>query len=122
MTDKVETWAEIKDDSDAIVRCGERWKDVASVVGCQLHGFDDGRRASFLTPDGNIIEVGPKFRAALTALQDKVRRLEDLPRLLELQRTAAPDCDHDDGWNAGLNRAVEVTLAALTHSSEEGEG
>jgi hypothetical protein len=64
----LERWGDIQDDPDAIVECGERWKRVASAIGCELSGFNDGRSASFFTPDGNVIEVGPKFRAAITAL------------------------------------------------------
>lgn len=64
----LERWSDIADDSDAIVRCGDRWKVVAAKIGCSLHGFNDGTAASFVTPDGNVIEIGPKFRAFLANL------------------------------------------------------
>ncbi len=44
-----------------------QWQADAARIGCQLHGFDDENRASFITPDGAIINVGPKFREALRA-------------------------------------------------------
>src|SRR3546814_82932 len=64
----LEGWAEISGDAKAIVACGDRWKAVAAKIGCGLHGFNDGKSASFVTPDGNIIEVGPKFRLTIAAL------------------------------------------------------
>ena len=50
-------------------------------------------------------------------LEERVRVLEDLPRLIELQRTAAPEHDRDDGWNAGLERAAAMVVAALNNKS-----
>ena len=68
---KPETWAEIEGDDEAVIRCGERWKAVAARIGCTLHGFNDDRSASFYTPDGNVIEIGPKFRAVIESLTNK---------------------------------------------------
>ena len=72
LVESFERWEEIADDDDAVIQCGERWKAVAAKINCTLHGFNDGRTASFVTPDGNVIEVGPKFRAALSAMPDVV--------------------------------------------------
>jgi hypothetical protein len=83
----LERWGDIQDDPDAIVECGERWKRVASAIGCELSGFNDGRSASFFTPDGNVIEVGPKFRAAITALHAH----EPLP--VKDEDAACPMCE-----------------------------
>ena len=58
-------WADMAHDDAAVIACGERWKQIAAVIGCTVHGFDDDFSASFFTPDGNVIQVGPKFRAAL---------------------------------------------------------
>lgn len=81
----LEPWSAIHDDPDAIVACGERWKQVAAIIGCTLHGYNDGFGASFFTPDGGVIEVGPKFRKAIAAL------------------TA-----HSDGWREGVEAAAKV--------------
>lgn len=69
---ELEQWADIQDDPDAIIACGERWKAVAAIVGCTLHGFNDGRSASFVTPDGSVIAVGPKLRALITHLSAEI--------------------------------------------------
>ena len=76
--EKVETWSEIQHSPAKIVACGERWKGVARIIGCELYGFDDGRSASFTTPDGNVIEVGSKFRAAIEARQPLAARVAEL--------------------------------------------
>lgn len=68
----LELWADIQDDPCAIVACSDRWKAVAAKIGCTLHGFNDGRSASFITPDGNVIEVGPKFRTIIASLSTQV--------------------------------------------------
>lgn len=100
----LERWADIQDDTDAIVKCGERWKAVAQSIGCQLHGFDDGRHASFTTPDGNVIEVGPKFRASLAALQSPEQiRAEERERCAKVAEGEARDCktgtlEHSVAW------------------------
>jgi hypothetical protein len=65
----LKSWAEMRDDNEEIIACGERWKAVAAKIGCQLRGFNDDHGASFFTPDGNVIEVGPKFRAVIAALE-----------------------------------------------------
>lgn len=45
------------------------WKNLARYLGCGLHGFNDERSAGFITPDGEVIEIGPKFREQIEALQ-----------------------------------------------------
>lgn len=55
----------------AIIACAEAWKADAAIIGCTVQGFDDGRHANFFTPDGNVIAVGPQFRAAIRALKDQ---------------------------------------------------
>lgn len=62
-------WADMQNNPEAIVNCGDLWKLVAASIGCTLHGFDDDFHASFLTPDGNVIEIGPKFRTYLEQKQ-----------------------------------------------------
>ena len=102
MTDKpapveqVETWSEIQHSPAKIVACGERWKGVARIIGCELYGFDDGRSASFTTPDGNVIEVGSKFRAAIEARQPPAARVAEL-----------------EAENARLREALETALDTL---------
>lgn len=100
-TDELERWADIRDDPDAIVACGERWKAVAEVIGCTLHGFNDGRAASFFTPDGNVIEIGPKFRATLAALAT-----------LEAERVKS---------DARVERTRDIVLRELKRGRQAGE-
>lgn len=48
---------------------------------------------------------------------DELREaLEALPRLIELQRTAAPDCEREEGWNAALDKAAAMVSTALSRN------
>jgi hypothetical protein len=49
----------------------------------------------------------------------RLSEMRDLPRLIELQRTAAPDCLREEGWNAGLERAAAM-VAEVVSLSEGG--
>jgi len=71
VVERYESWSDIQHDDKAIVACGERWKAVARSIGCNLFGFNDGNSATFVTPDGHHIEVGPKFRSQLSATLSK---------------------------------------------------
>lgn len=90
----METWAEIQDDDAAIIHCGDRWKAVAAMIGCTLHGYNDGRSASFVTPDGNVVEVGPKFRQAIAALSQPATT--PAPAAVDNARLAKGLTDHAD--------------------------
>ncbi len=69
-TAPLESRSEIINDADALATCSKRWEEVAAIIGCSLYGFDDGYSAAFRTPDGNLIQVGSKFRAAISALKE----------------------------------------------------
>ena len=59
------------------------------------------------------------WRLQCEETQEQVEQLRDLPRLIELQRTAAPDCRAEDSWNRGLERAAEMVRDALAQTSSD---
>lgn len=132
-----ELWSDLRDSPEAIVACGERWKQVARIVGCQLHGFDDGRSAAFLTPDGHVIEIGPKFRAILSTLRQTEQASspvrvggEEMEQARVIACRVLQEYGEGDGrefeaakagtiWND--HPAVQSALAGLRQSPELGE-
>lgn len=94
--DALERWHDIRDNPDAIVACGDRWKAAAAKIGCKLHGFNDGYAASFITPDGHVIEIGPKFRKAISASPPTQRQEYDGEALREAARALVAKLDECD--------------------------
>jgi hypothetical protein len=111
VTDALERWSDIQDDTAAIIACGERWKVIAQTIGCQLHGFNDERSASFITPDGNVIEIGPKFRQALTIQGDTGDGLveREIAALIKKQGNSGPY-----PYANAARVAIDRTIAALS--------
>lgn len=108
-----ERWADISDDPEAICACGDRWEKVAAKIGCTLHGYNDGFCASFLTPDGTVIEVGPKFRAAIAAMGGDAGRLEKLREALDfIERSASSRLTSD------IEMMTSVTESTMRYIQE----
>ena len=51
------------------------------------------------------------------SLQARVRELEDLPRLIELEREGTCDDAADEAWNRALSRAATMVRATLKETS-----
>lgn len=115
--ERYERWADIADDTDAIIACGENWKNVAAAIGCSLQGFNDGRTASFVTPDGSTIEVGPKFRATIETLQARCKVMEELESALEAIKELA---DADETFLCWKTANDALATLNATQTSEEG--
>jgi hypothetical protein len=68
-----------------------------------------------------FLPAGDPLPSTLVEAADRISTLEDLPRLVELQRTAAPDCEREEGWNAALDRAAEMVRTALNKGASHDE-
>ena len=69
MVETLKRWSEMADSEKELTACHKRWQALATKIGCTVQGFNDDFSAGFFTPDGNVIEVGPKFRAVLAELK-----------------------------------------------------
>jgi len=64
---------------------------------------------------------GPTYYRELAALEGALatapldrEMIEDLPRMIELEKHTAPDSDYTAGWNAALEQAAQLARFVLT--------
>lgn len=55
-----------------------------------------------------------EFEAALRTAPIDRELLEDLPRIIELEKHSSPDSDYTAGWNAALEQASAFARFVLT--------
>ena len=83
-----------------------------------------GRPSHSMWIDGMIVGwkrycdlPAPDTAREVESLQARVRELEDLPRLIELEREGTCDDAADEAWNRALSRAATMVRATLKETS-----
>ena len=79
----LEEWKDIRNRPKAIKTCMVRWQSIANSIGCTLLGFNDGKNATFISPDGDAFQVREKFRAAISEVATQAEA--DNARIAELE-------------------------------------
>jgi len=88
-----------------------RLERAAVALAAKLHEMRDrlpSRISSNYTGELAALEA-----ALSTAPLDR-EMLEDLPRMIELEKHTAPDSDYTAGWNAALEQAAQLARFVLT--------
>jgi hypothetical protein len=67
----------------------------------------------------------PDYRAELAALEAALRTapiereaVEDMPRMIELEKHASPETEYNDGWNAACDNAAALARFVLAKQTE----
>jgi hypothetical protein len=72
-----------KKEVDRVIAQDERWQELASLIGCQVHGFNNDRVASFIDPDGKIIPIGSHMRDVLEHLEHLTKVSNQLKQMVD---------------------------------------